>query len=148
MKTIAFSLLLICAGLITKAQSSLPGGCIQLTPDKMIWRDSVPGLLKGARLAILYGDTKSAAPFTVRVKFPPNAVLKRHYHENDEVVTVLEGSVSVGFGEQGPGNAATQLFGAGSFYVNAAKVEHFVVAGPQGATIQINAMGPWTVIYK
>lgn len=139
--------LTMCCCSLSAQQPDLPSGCIQLTPDKMHWIDSVPNLPKGARLTVLYGDTKKAAPFAVRVKFAPNTVLKTHFHENDEVVTVLEGTVSVGFGEQGSGVVA-KLFVPGSFYVNAAKVEHFVIVGSRGATIQINAMGPWTVVYK
>lgn len=141
-----FFLTMGCCSLYAQ-QSDLPSGCIQLTPDKMHWLDSVPSLPKGARLAVLYGDTKKSAPFAVRVKFAPNTVLKTHFHENDEVVTVLEGTVSVGFGEPANG-LETKMFGPGSFYVNAAKVEHFVMVGASGATIQINAMGPWTVVYK
>lgn len=144
---IAILLLTMCCCSLCAQQSDLPSGCVQLTPDKMHWLDSVPSLPRGARLAVLYGDTKKAAPFAVRVKFAPNTVLKTHFHENDEVVTVLEGVVSVGIGEQGSG-VVTKQFGPGSFYVNAAKVEHFVLVGASGATIQINAMGPWTVVYK
>jgi quercetin dioxygenase-like cupin family protein len=125
---------------------SLPAGCIQFTPTEMKWIDTLSTLPKGTSISFLYGDIKKEGPYAVRLKFPPNLFLKKHYHAKDEVVTVLEGTISVGFSDRTP--PGLKAFNAGSFYVNAANVEHYVMVGPEGATIQINAMGPWTIKYK
>src|SRR5689334_7793845 len=103
---------------------SLPKGCVQFTPDEMQWTDTSSVLAKGTKYCILYGDIKKTAPFAIRLQLPPNLVIKTHHHPNDEVVTVLDGSVSVGFGDRTP-SSTTKTFSANSFYVNAANVEHF-----------------------
>lgn len=126
--------------------ATLPAGCVQLTADEMVWTDTLKSLPKGTQFCSLYGNIKKEGPFAIRLKLLPNQVLKTHYHANDEVVTVLEGSISVGFNDQDP--SAVKTFTAGSFYVNAAKIEHYTVVGPEGATIQINSLGPWTITFK
>jgi hypothetical protein len=126
---------------------SLPKGCVQLTPGEMQWIDTSSVPAKGTKYCILYGDIKKAAPFAIRLQLPPNLVIKTHHHPNDEVVTVIDGSISVGFGDRTP-SSETKTFTANSFYVNAANVEHFVVVGSEGVTIQINAVGPWVTTVK
>jgi hypothetical protein len=128
-------------------KQSLPKGCVQLTPGDMQWTDTSSVLAKGTKYCVLYGDIKKSAPFAIRIQLPPNLVIKTHYHPNDEVVTVLDGSLSVGFGDRTP-SSETKTFTANSFYVNAANVEHFVVVGSEGVTIQINAIGPWITTFK
>jgi hypothetical protein len=127
-------------------QFSLPAGCIQFTPAEMKWIDTLSTLPKGTSFCALYGDIKKEGPFAIRLKLPPNQFLRKHYHAKDEVVTVLEGTISVGFSDRTP--PGLKAFNGGSFYVNAANVEHYVMVGAEGATIQINAIGPWTITYK
>ena len=131
----------------TSSSLTLPKGCIQLRPDQMQWIDTSTTLPKGVKYCVLYGNIKKNAPFAIRLKLPPNLIVKTHYHLNDEVVTVLDGSVSVGFGDKTP-SSETKTFPANSFYVNAANVEHFLIAGNEGATIQINSTGPWVTRFK
>lgn len=143
MKKGTLVLLFMLSQSIFSQSKTLPEGCVQYTPEQMPWVGNVPNLPPGTQFCALYGDIKKQGPFAVRLQLQPNIALKNHYHKQDEVVTVLEGSVSVSF----PGQPA-HTFGAGSFYVNAAHTEHAVQVGPQGATLQINAQGPWTVIFK
>jgi quercetin dioxygenase-like cupin family protein len=131
----------------TAPGAQLPKGCVQLTPDQMPWIDTSSILPPGAKYSILYGDIKKEAPFAIRVKLPPNVAIKTHYHLRDEVVTVLEGSVSIGFGDKTE-SSQTKTFTANSFYVNAADVKHYVVVGDKGVTIQINSIGPWTTRFN
>ena len=125
----------------------LPEGAIQFTPEQMQWTDGPAALPKGTKMCILYGDYKNKGPFAMRLKLPGNQVVKLHVHTNDEVVTVLEGSVMIGFGKQMQNSEATN-FTTGSFYVNPGKIEHFVIVGKEGVTLQINSIGPWTVEFR
>ena len=125
----------------------LPEGVIQFTPEQIQWTDGPTALPQGTKMCILYGDYKSKGPFAMRLKLLPNQVVKLHVHTNDEVVTVLEGSIMVGFGKQIQ-NSGTTNFTSGSFYVNPGGIEHFIIVGKEGVTIQINSIGPWTVEFK
>jgi quercetin dioxygenase-like cupin family protein len=128
-------------------QNTLPNGAVQLASEDIQWTDGPAALPAGSKMAVLYGDTKKAGLFAIRLKFPPNAVVKPHRHSEDEVVTIVEGNIAVGFGDQmDQGKAKT--FSAKGFYVIPAKTYHFVSIGNNGATIQINSNGPWTVEFK
>jgi len=150
-KKILFTIYLLSAAFAGVAQTGnkpeLPKGCIQLKPGGMQWTDTASFLPKGTKYCILYGDPKKPSPFAIRLKLPPKLVMKTHYHLNDEVVTLLEGSVSIGFGEKTP-TSKTNTLTPGSFYVNAANVLHFLLVGDDGATIQVNSIGPWVTKFE
>jgi quercetin dioxygenase-like cupin family protein len=125
----------------------LPKGAVQFTPNEMVWKSAPETLPKGTQMCVLYGDPKAAGPFVMRLKIPANQVIKLHTHPYDEVVTVLEGAVMLGFGDRMQ-MSRTKTFTAGSFYVNPANTKHFAAIDKDGATIQINAMGPWKMDFK
>jgi quercetin dioxygenase-like cupin family protein len=127
--------------------AQLPKGAVQLTPDQMLWVAGPEALPKGTTMCVLYGDMTKEGPFAIRLKLPANQVIKLHVHSRDEVVTVLEGAVMVGFGERMQ-MSRTKTFTAGSFYVNPAKEKHFVAIDKDGATIQLNSIGPWGIDFK
>ena len=129
------------------AKEPLPKGAVQFTPDQIQWTDAPQTLPKGSKMCILYGDLKNEGPFAVRFKLPANQIIKPHMHSNDEVVTVLEGAVSIGFGERMQ-LSKTKEFTAGSFYVNPGRTAHYVVIQKDGATVQINSIGPWMLDFK
>jgi uncharacterized protein DUF4437 len=128
-------------------QNGLPRGAVQLAPSDIKWSDGPATLPKGAKIAVLYGDTKTTGLFAIRLKFPPHAVVRPHMHSEDEVVTVIDGNIAIGFGDQQDPSKA-RSFSASGFYVIPAKTYHFVSVGDKGATIQINSNGPWTVEFK
>jgi quercetin dioxygenase-like cupin family protein len=98
---------------------------------------------KGVSIAVLEGDPTQKGVFTLRLRIPPGFSLPAHTHPSDERVSVLEGSVSVGFGTTGDDNSV-RTFGPGSFYVNPPGVAHFE-SSEQGAVLQVTAEGPWRV---
>jgi len=98
---------------------------------------------KGVSIAVLEGDPTQKGVFTLRLRTPPGFSLPLHTHPTDERVTVLEGSVSVGFGAARD-DSSVRTFGPGSFYVNPPGVPHYVLS-EQGAVLQITAEGPWRV---
>ena len=68
-----------------------------------------------------------------------------HSHPKDERVTVIKGSVAVGFGENVARDAASE-FVAGDFYVNARNEIHKVWIDAD-SIVQITGIGPWVVDY-
>lgn len=97
----------------------------------------------GVEMAVLEGDPKASGMFTLRLKAPPGFLLPPHTHPVDERVTVISGTISVGFGSSVQRDQAKH-FSAGSFYVNPPGVAHYVFSD-QGAVVQITGMGPWRV---
>ncbi|MGH8787194.1 MAG: cupin domain-containing protein, partial [Cupriavidus necator] len=73
-------------------------GHISIVPSEVKWTEA-PSIGPGAKLAVLEGDLKQAAPFTMRIKIPPNFKIPAHTHPVFERVTVLSGTLHLGIGE-------------------------------------------------
>jgi len=113
-------------------------GQIQITHVE--WKDAPPSLPKGAKVAVLEGDPKSAGLFTMRIKLPAGTIIPPHWHPRDERVTVLSGRVVVGFGDKFDKNG--KAFRAGGFYVTPPNVHHYLWV-PQESVVQLTCEGPW-----
>ena len=116
---------------------------IALTPDTIAWKDAPPTLPKGSRVAVLEGDPKAEGMFTMRVRVPAGSQLAPHWHPRDERVTVLSGSVELGFGQIAD-RTKTKRYGAGSFYVNPPRALHYIYF-PEDTVLQMTGTGPWEI---
>jgi hypothetical protein len=67
------------------------------TPLDIKWGDPPPMVPKGARQAVLYGDPGKEGFFVIRAKLPATYRIPPHSHPTDEVVTVLSGTLFVGW---------------------------------------------------
>jgi len=121
-------------------------GLIQIDAAGVAFKPGPPTMPKGVELAVLEGDPKAAGIFTLRLKAPPGFLLAPHTHPVDERVTVISGSISVGFGHQVQKDQA-RTFRAGAFYVNPPGATHYVFSD-EGAVVQITGMGPWKVEFQ
>jgi hypothetical protein len=92
-------------------------------------------------MAVLEGDPKREMLFTVRFRIDGVFEMKPHWHPRNERVTILEGRVGVGFGDEIDRDSVT-WFGPGDYYVNAHHAHHFVLADAP-AVLQITGIGPW-----
>jgi hypothetical protein len=139
-------------GIAISAASALladspPADHIAVTPDSIKWAAGPASLPPGAQGAVLEGDPAKPGPFTMRLRVPPNYAIAPHRHPEPERVTVLGGTVCVGFGEKIDRTNPT-CFVPGSFYVNPANAPHFVwTTEKKGATVQISGVGPWQLSY-
>jgi anti-sigma factor ChrR (cupin superfamily) len=95
----------------------------------------------GFKTAILEGDPRKPAFFTMRVKFPPGGRLPPHTHPADERVTVISGSVHVALGDNFDTSKGS-TFAAGAFYINPTHVPHYVWSD-EGCVLQVTGVGPW-----
>src|SRR4030095_2601797 len=130
---VAACIILISSGLYSQ---ELPKGAIRIFSDQIQWGEAPPSLPPGAKVFILEGSPMEAAIFTMRVKFPPYYRLPAHWHPKDERITVIEGSVYVGFGEVMDTSSA-QRFPAGSYYVNPMESHHYVFTQGEGVVMQM-----------
>src|SRR4030095_9402038 len=124
----------------------LPKGAIQILPENIKWIDAPPPLPSGSKIAVLEGSPKLEGMFTMRAMFPPYFKIPAHWHPKDELVTVIEGVVYVGFGDKTDTTGANK-FTVGSFYVNPAESRHYVFTQSEGCVLQISGMGPWGLNY-
>ena len=131
-------------GQVQKGQAAHAIAHLMYTPDQIGWSDAPDTLPPGAEMAVLAGDPQKAAPFTMRIKLPPNARLEPHTHSGEEHMTVISGALYLGFGEQWE-DAKLQRLPAGSFLMSRSGSPHFARCGNAETVIQINAIGPWSM---
>lgn len=131
------------AAAVPTKPSVAPPGALQFDANGVVFRPAPPSMPKGVELAVLEGDPQKPGIFTLRLKAPTGFLLPPHTHPVEERVTVLTGSIAVGFGTSVErGNA--RKFGAGAFYVTPPGVAHYVFSD-EGVTVQITGVGPWKV---
>jgi len=123
------------------ATAAPPPGTLQVSAAAIVWKDAPPTMPKGTKIAVLEGDPKQVGAFTIRLRVPAGSKVMPHWHPRPERVTVLSGTVKVGFGDVW-NDAVMREFRAGDFYVNPPESHHFV-AFPRTAVIQITGEGPW-----
>jgi len=117
------------------------GPAIQFNPEDLVWKEGPPTLPRGTKVAVLEGDPKKTELFTMRLRIPAGFKILPHWHPRDERVTVLSGSVHVGFGDVFDVKRG-KFFRAGAYYVNPPKRSHFVWFDEE-AVLQLTGMGPW-----
>lgn len=121
------------------AQTTSENGKIQFNEKDLIWKAGMPGTL----ISVLEGNPQSDSLYTVRIKVPAHYLVRPHWHTKNERVTILSGSVYVGFGDNVDKNNSTK-FTAGGYYVNPPIIHHYVWTD-EPAEIQITGIGPWVV---
>ena len=133
--------------LIFSVFASLVGSAAQaqLNTADLKWGAAPPGLPPGAQLAVLSGDPGKEGMFTIRLKFPANYAVAPHHHPTDELVTVIDGQMSIGMGETLDKAKAATLNEAG-YVALPANMNHYAFTG-SGVTIQITSHGPFQIIY-
>ena len=117
----------------------------QVNPSGLKWAPAPPSLPRGARIAVLSGDPGKEGMFTIRLRFPPGYAVPPHSHPSDELVTVINGQLSLGMGRTMNRRRASTLV-QGGYVVAPAKMNHYAFTGG-GATVQITAHGPFQVTY-
>lgn len=118
---------------------------VMVTPADVQWADGPGSVPAGAKFAVIEGDPKNAALFTMRLKLPANYRIPAHWHPADEHVTVLSGTFHMGMGDKLDAAKGKGL-GAGSFAVMPARTRHYAWTNEE-TVIQLHGMGPWAINY-
>lgn len=66
-------------------------GVVQLSPGEMKFMAN-PALPSGPETAVLAGDPKKPALYTVRIKIPANFKIQPHWHPEDRMSAVISGT--------------------------------------------------------
>ncbi len=113
--------------------------------DELEWNPVDKGVPDGCRMAVLEGDPDRSGPFSARVTIPAGTRLPPHWHPSAERVTVLEGAVHIGQGEQFDEGKAVAV-GKLGFLVMPAREPHFAWFEEE-TVLQLNGEGPWEIHY-
>ena len=114
-------------------------------PAELKWADVPPMLPPGAQMAVVSGDPMKAGRFVLQLKMPSNYAVPAHWHPTDEKVTLVSGKLSYGMSDR-LDKAAAKPLAEGSTVTMKAKMHHWVLTG-DGATVQVEAMGPFQITY-
>ena len=104
-----------------------------------------PGFPKGAQIVLLRGDLAKPEPYTIRFKLPAGFTVLSHWHDKDEELTVLSGTVNVGTGDTVDKIASTPL-AAGGYQIVPAMAHHYVWTSEE-TVFQLDGVGPRTTIF-
>lgn len=120
-------------------------GHISVVPSEIKWVDA-PSIGPGAKLVVLEGDLKQAAPFTFRIKLPPRFKIAPHTHPTFERVTVLSGDFRLGIGEKFD-TAKARAYPPGAVTMMPPGMPMFAYTTSKETIVQIHGTGPWGITY-
>ena len=118
---------------------------ISIKASEIKWADA-PSIGPGAKIAVLEGDLKAAAPFTMRIKLPPNLRIGVHTHPVAERVTVLSGTFYFATGDKFDRNKAV-AYRLGDGVIIPAGMPMYAYTAREESVIQLQGMGPWGIHY-
>lgn len=142
----ALSISLLILGAISISSSAQQVARALVYPDSIVWGPAPPKLPPGAQIAVVFGDrTKPGELYVFRAKLPDGYSVPPHTHPMDEHVTVLEGMMTLGFGERRDETQMREL-PPGSYVSLPAGVPHYNRI--RGETIlQFHGIGPYDINY-
>jgi uncharacterized RmlC-like cupin family protein len=109
-----------------------PLATTRLAPDEFKWYPTPVG---GQRVN-LAGDEQKPGMYMYRTRFPANFKVQPHFHPDERVVTVMSGTLYMGYGEQFD-ESVLKALPAGSVWTEPAKQPHFVWAKEGDVVIQV-----------
>jgi quercetin dioxygenase-like cupin family protein len=125
---------------------SQPHQHVVARPNAIEWAPASPKLPPGAQMARLLGNPAQPGELYVfRVKLPDGFAVAPHWHPQDEHITVISGTMMLGFGEQ-RNEAKMEELTAGAYAVLPKNAPHY--NRMKGETIlQFHGIGPYDIVY-
>lgn len=97
--------------------------------------------------ANIAGSNETAGLYVYRTRFPEGFRNQPHYHPDNRVVTVISGTLHVGYGEE-IDESAMRAIPAGGLWTEPAGQPHFVWAQDGAVVIQVIGEGPSATILQ
>jgi quercetin dioxygenase-like cupin family protein len=146
---IAFGATVLASAIGFAQHTEMMGQHKMMQASDLKWGDGPPALPKGVQMTVLVGDPSKEGLFIVRAKMPAGYTVPPHWHPTDEHVTVLEGSLGMAAGAdiRMVDKSKATFLKVGGHASMPKNMRHFAMAGDEGATIQVTAMGPFDVTY-
>ena len=120
-------------------------GFISVVASQLKWSDA-PSVGPGAKIAVMEGDLKSAAPFTFRLKLPTNLKLGVHTHPTFERVTILSGTLYFATGDKFD-SAKAKAYKPGDAFMVPPGMPMYAYTKKGEAILQLHGTGPWGIHY-
>ena len=93
------ALMLACTVSAAALAAEAKGDYTVVTPDALEWQEGPDFIEPGAELAVLAGNPVEGA-FTARLKFPADYDIHAHEHTAHKYLTVISGTLHIGFGDE------------------------------------------------
>ena len=127
---------------MTAAAQADPLQPARVTPDELRWTLAPTG----AQHAILAGDPRKAGVYVYHARFPAGFRNPPHFHPDERIVTILSGTLLVGYGEQFD-ESKMKALPAGSVFTEPVQQPHFVWAKEGEVVIQVVGHGPSSTVW-
>lgn len=124
---------------------SVPASPLEISMDDLEWFPmETPLKMPGAKFAILKGDLGKPGPFAIAGYYPPNYKFPAHWHDADEEITVLAGSIYMG-GEDGKpiDKVSGALYKKGDKHLLPKGHVHWLLTTDESAVIKVSSPGPF-----
>ena len=109
----------------------------RLTPEELKWVTAPTGNAQ----AVVAGNQRDQGLYMYRTRFPAGFRNQPHFHPDQRIVTVMSGTLYVGYGEKQDGSQMKAL-PAGSIFTEPPRQPHYVWAKDGEVVIQVTGYGP------
>jgi quercetin dioxygenase-like cupin family protein len=127
------------------ASGAVTEQAVVAVPGSITWGAGPAVLPAGAKAAVLEGDPSKPGAFTLRLWLPDGYTIPPHFHPVAEHVTVVQGTLLVGMGDQLDASKFNEL-PTGTFGLIPPGMRHFARAKGD-VVIQLHGVGPWGLTY-
>jgi len=141
---LAASVLAVPSLLLAQAPAAAPQVVVAV-PGSITWGPAPASLPAGAKAAVLEGDPAQPGAFTMRLRLPDGYTIPPHFHPATEHVTVVQGVLLIGMGDQLDASKFNEL-PTGTFGVIPPGMKHFARAKGE-VILQLHGTGPWGITY-
>jgi len=80
----------------------------------------------GYQIAKVVGDSTKPGPYAIRLRFPAGLRIEPHFHPDNRIVSVISGTVYVGYGDRFD-ETKLKAVPAGGFWTEPAGQPHFAL---------------------
>lgn len=116
-----------------------------INPADVQWGPAPTFLPPGAEIAVLDGNPHEKGQITLRLRFPADYEIPAHWHPTQENVTVLQGTLYAGYGDEIDRENSVALT-PGGYMAIPAHSNHFVWTKDE-AVVQVDILGPFAIYY-
>ncbi len=109
---------------------------VRVVPTELTWRD----MGEGVQFAPITGSERTEGVYVYRVTFPKGHRNVPHIHSDERVITVLQGSLYIGYGSIFDEQNMKKLT-AGSVFTEPKDQPHYVWAKDETVVIQVTGTG-------